>query len=331
MLIDDMHEVSEKTKLVLTLLMLTGVGPAMLKKLAIKTGLNSNLSDLVDLFPEKLQNSARKELEFAELKAREQIEMARQANARVLSALDGDYPQSLSRSKHDPFLIYMKGKLSGQPDKSIAIIGTRNPTTHGIISTERIATYFVESGWSIVSGLALGCDSAAHEAALAAGGHTVAVLGHGLQTITPAQNTDLANRILAGGGALVSQFPIGNRPSPGQYVRRDLIQAGWCRAVFMIQSGLDGGSLHASRAAIKDKRWLVIPNPTAKDRHLNSKAIQANLLLLEGDDQSRLSLLKSKNPTDLERILSLPDKSFYRRVENKILEPTLKPGRLNQG
>jgi DNA processing protein len=91
------------------------------------------------------------------------------------------------------------------------------------------------------------------------------VLAHGLQTVAPRQHQSLADDILAGGGALLSEFPFGRPPLPPQFVKRDRTQAGLAQGVVMIQSDVRGGSLHAARAALVYQRWLAVPYPTGKD------------------------------------------------------------------
>jgi DNA recombination-mediator protein A len=108
----------------------------------------------------------------------------------------------------------------------VAIVGARRPTPYGEAVAERLATDLARAGVVVVSGLALGVDSAAHEGALLAEGRTVAVLGTGIDILYPASNAGLAGRIVAGGGALVSQFPDGTPPRRSQFPRRNLDDRG---------------------------------------------------------------------------------------------------------
>lgn len=203
-----------------------------------------------------------------------------------------------------------RGALSQTPEQSVAIIGTREPTAHGKRIAARIAEFFVEHQWSVVSGLALGCDAVAHQATLDAGGHTVAVLAHGHQTIAPARHKKLANDILDAGGALVSEYPFGREIQKQQYVKRDRTQAGMAQGVVMIQSDVVGGSLHASRAALDYKRWLAVPYPTDKDREHQEPKIQANLLIADGADSERAELLHCSTES-LSRVLILSSRDDY--------------------
>lgn len=195
------------------------------------------------------------------------------------------------------------------------LVKTLRARAHGAVIASRVATHFAEQGWSIVSGLALGCDAIAHQASIDAGGHTMAVMAHGLQTVTPAQHRRLAEHILSSGGALVSEFPFGQEPLPQLFARRDRTQAGQAQGVIMIQSGLDGGSLHACRAAQAYERWLALPYPTERDLQDGSEKIHANVMLTEGTTEERTSLLSCKADA-LDRVVILRDKRDYDRLHH---------------
>ena len=308
-----MSEISASTGKLLALSMLSGIGPATLRKASQVFGFeNKQAEDLGSEIPAIERAMApsgawSKALELAE----EQLDLAERGGARILSPLDAEYPKLLAATKDDPFLLYVRGQLAPSPEKSVAIIGTREPTTHGEIIAKRITQFFVEKGWSVVSGLALGCDAIAHRAAIEAGGHTVAVLAHGLQTIAPTKHRGLAEDILNKGGALVSQYPFGRDVIPQQFVQRDKTQAGMAQGVVMVQSDLQGGSLHASRASIDYDRWLAVPYPTEADRAANAAKIQANLMLADGSDAQRRELLRRKAADGVGEILVLRSKEDY--------------------
>lgn len=309
-----MSEISPVTRKLLALSLLRGIGPATLRKLAALPDFEmtpvEGLAAKMPALAKALSDSAWSEaLDGAEV----QVDRAVADGARILSRLDEDYPALLSSTEDDPVLLYVKGTLAPTPARSVAIIGTREPTAHGRIVAEKITTFFVEQGWSVVSGLALGCDAIAHRTTLAAKGHTVAVLAHGLQTIAPSQHRALAEDILAGGGALVSQFPYGTAPLPPHFVKRDRTQAGLAQGVVMVQSDLKGGSLHAARAALNYGRWLAVPYPTERDRRASEAKIQANLLLADGSPEAKVDLLKSVTRADLDGIIVLRSKEDLER------------------
>lgn len=298
-----MSEISSATKLLLSVSMLSGINPGILKKILGLPGLAElqlqNLPDLAAQIAQVLQvpqlASALRDTKnwaAAQELAEAQCRLAKQHGARILSPLDADYPALLTPTRDAPPILYVKGALAKHPERSVAIIGTREPTINGDQTATQITQFFAGKGWSIVSGLARGCDAIAHRAAIKAGAHTVAVLAHGLHMIAPAQNKQLAADIIASGGALVSQYPFGQDVERKQYVERDHTQAGMSQGVVMIQSSLDGGSLHASRASLSYGRWLAVPYPNEKDVSRREDSIQANLLLATGTDSERTSLLR---------------------------------------
>lgn len=289
-----MITISPSTQKMLALSMLSGVGPATLRRVVSQCLESAPIVELTQRIPAIAKalvvSSA---WERAQELAQEQCDAAQKAGAYIISALDEGYPALLSATKDDPFILFVKGTLFQTPEKSVAIIGTRQPTKHGEMITRRITDFFCSQRWSVVSGLALGCDGIAHRAAIEAGGHTVAVLAHGLQTVSPSQHRKLAEEILSSGGALVSEYRFGQGAMPNQFVKRDRTQAGLSRGVVMIQSDLKGGSLHASRAALDYERWLAVPYPTAADQQANEPKIQANLMIANsGADIDRANLLK---------------------------------------
>ena len=256
----------------------------------------------------------------AEKEALYDIEEAEKSSSKIISILDNIYPIIMSDIIDRPAIIYIKGNFHLQENKSIAIIGTREPTKHGKIITERISEFFIENDYSIVSGLAIGCDTLAHEVAVNNSAHTVAVLSHGLQTIAPKQNMDLAKRILDTGGLLITEYPFGTPVRPFQYVARDRIQAALSKAVVMIQSDLKGGSLHASRAILKYNRKLVVPFPTAVDIESKSSKTEANILIAGNNTDERINLLKCSEE-QLKNIFVLRGKNDYNELLT-ILEST---------
>lgn len=303
---------SEETKMILGLLSLKGIGPGTVRHLR-------NLPNFAELSIEQIANDNNRIAKSLESNSgaweqaqdfiEEQINIANKEEVRILSFFDTSYPALLASSKDDPCVIYVKGKLPENPNDSVAVIGTREPSKHGVIMAERITAYLVEQGQSIVSGLALGCDSIAHETALRAKGHTVAVMAHGLQTVAPASNRDLASRIVDSGGALVSQYPFGQEPSPYLFVQRDKTQAAMARGVVMIQSDVKGGSLHASSASIANGRWLAVPIRTEE----GVEKFGANDVLTRGTNQEKAELLKC-NEKLVENCIVLESKDDYSKL-----------------
>jgi DNA protecting protein DprA len=303
--------------------MLKGIGPAALKELASLPSFEvASINDLAKLNT-KIGKKLNKALDLpnawekAEASVEAEIESCVRLGARVVCVLDDDYPQLLRETPDSPFFLYILGRLAEQSSKSVAVIGTRQPTEHGKLMTERITDYLIDDGWSIVSGLALGCDIFAHQRALAKNGHTIAVLAHGLHTIAPKQHQEQAKKIVDQGGALVTEYGFGVEPFAPQYVKRDRIQAGLVRGVLMIQSDVHGGSLHASRAAVEYKRLLAVPYPTERDIANGEPKIEANLILVGGSQMEKKKLL-SCSEDELKKLFIFRGKDDYSKLSNAL-------------
>lgn len=298
--------------------MLKGVGPVAVRRIwdAARTGVRLDLAARY-IPPVQKALDVPGAWAAAQDKSQEQLEAAAKWGARIVSPLDADYPPLLQTTKEDPFFLYVRGTLQRPEQSSVAVIGTREPTRHGVVIAERITQHLVERNVSIVSGLALGCDAAAHRACLAQGGHTVAVLGHGLQQIEPPEHQELADAILEADGALISEFGFGAEPKAQLFVRRDYTQAAMSNGAVMIQSDTDGGSLHASRAALSYGRWLAVPYPTAADVTAQAPQIKANLVIGDGTPEERCALLKC-DAAGQPRVLILRSKEDYQQLDRAL-------------
>lgn len=178
----------------------------------------------------------------------------------LIPITDPGYPTLLRLIPDAPPVLYLQGReASLQTARMVAIVGTREATPLGLSVARRVAQRFAEAGYVIVSGLAKGIDTAAHEGGLA-GGSTVAVLGTSLDKIYPAENKNLAAQI-AETGALVSEYPIGYASHVQSFVERDRIQAGLSLAVIPVQTGLQGGTQQTIKFAETQHRLLLCPRP----------------------------------------------------------------------
>lgn len=188
---------------------------------------------------------------------------------------DERYPALLKEIHQPPRELYVKGELTPYP--CVAIVGSRDATSYGIRAARALAADLARSGVTIVSGLARGVDAAAHEGALAGGGRTVAVLGCGLSTVYPAENTALAARIETN-GALVSEFAPDAQPLPWNFPRRNRIISGLSSAIVVVEAGLKSGALITADAALEQGRDVfAVPGP------IDSPASQGtNKLLRQG-------------------------------------------------
>ncbi len=175
---------------------------------------------------------------------------------KVLALSDENYPRLLKEIYDPPALLYYKGALEDSDQLSLAVVGTRKYSPYGKLVAERLVRELAQNSLTIVSGLALGIDALAHTAALEAGGRTVAVLGSGLdrQNIYPSQNRYLAEKILAVGGCLLSEFPLGTPALRHHFPQRNRIVSGLSLGVLVIEAGEKSGSLITARFALEQGR-----------------------------------------------------------------------------
>ncbi len=201
-------------------------------------------------------------LELARERTRELLHEYEQAGVSVLTYFDDAYPPLLRQIPDPPPILYVRGDLGPVSDpRAVAVVGTREPTQFGTTAAQRLTEALSDAGWVIVSGLAKGIDALAHQAALAAHGRTVAILGCGLDRIYPRENTALADTILTSGGALVSELPFGAPPIARNLIQRDRLQSGMSGAIVIAQTGIKGGTLHTARFAAEQHRQIFCPEP----------------------------------------------------------------------
>lgn len=196
------------------------------------------------------------------------LQQATPGEARRILTLDSpDYPAALLQMADPPVLLYAMGQLDRLPRvQGIAMVGSRNPTPQGHDHARQFAKAFSRLGWTVVSGLALGIDGAAHEGALEGfdpalnpGPATVAVVGTGLDRVYPRQHRDLAHRIAAQ-GLLLSEYPLGTPPLSHHFPRRNRLIAGLSHGVLVVEAALQSGSLITARlAGEQGKEVLAIP------------------------------------------------------------------------
>ena len=190
---------------------------------------------------------------------------AAQRGIAVLTQDDADYPAPLRDIYDRPLLLYVWGKIEPRDRHAISIVGSRRATTYGTQATKKFSYQIAHAGFTIVSGLARGIDTAAHEAAIAAGGRTIAVIGSGLAKLYPPENLGLAEKIAAGHGAVVSEFPLRTAPDKQTFPMRNRIVAGWARAVLVIECPAWSGSLITANLATEyGKPVFAVPGPIDK-------------------------------------------------------------------
>jgi DNA processing protein len=181
----------------------------------------------------------------------------------VISLTSPDYPTLLKEIADPPLALYVWGSLQSDDAVSLAVVGSRRATPYGIEMCARLSRELAERGATIVSGLARGIDAAAHQAALEAGGRTLAVLGSGLDFIYPKEHKFLAERI-AETAAILSEFPLGSPPLPGHFPRRNRIVSGLALGTIVVEAAERSGSLISARLAAEENREVfAVPGPVS--------------------------------------------------------------------
>jgi DNA processing protein len=189
----------------------------------------------------------------------------------LMTLADEDYPRALLEIADPPAVLYCKGQRALLNQPGLGIVGSRNATPQGVRDAEAFAHALSDAGLTIVSGLALGIDAAAHRGGLAGAGSSVAVIGTGLDRIYPARNKALAHQ-LAENGLIVSEFALGTPPLPGHFPRRNRLISGLSRGVLVVEAAPDSGSLITARVATEQGRDVFaipgsIHSPLARGCH----------------------------------------------------------------
>ncbi len=211
--------------------------------------------------------------------AEQTLESASDLRIHSMAMTRPEFPTWLKRIPDPPAMLYVKGNLDCVTTPlGFAVIGTREPTEYGWKVAHRFGQRGAEAGCVVVSGLALGCDTAGHRGCLDAGGKTVAVLAHGLDRIYPKDSRGLADEILEGGGCWVSEYPPGMRAQRSYFVERDRIQSGLSSGVIVVETDVDGGTMHTARFAGEQGRPLAcLDHPP---QHAHTPKIRGNRQLL---------------------------------------------------
>ncbi len=276
-----------------------GLGPATLRTLLKRYGL-----------PEQVLSAPRRELAAAipastleaiesralDVAVERALHWSQQPGCSIVTLGDAAYPARLLETPDPPSLLYIRGNPDLLQRPSLAIVGSRNATAQGVRNAERFARAFSEAGLTIVSGLALGIDGAAHRGALEGRASTAAVLGTGVDIVYPARHVDLAEAIAAR-GVLVSEFPLATQPAAGHFPRRNRLISGLALGCLVVEAALESGSLITARAALEQGREVFaipgsIHSPLSKGCHA---LIKAGAKLVESADDV-LSELSARLP-----------------------------------
>jgi DNA processing protein len=194
--------------------------------------------------------------------AAELVESGRRRGIRPIIALEADYPARLTHLDPRPPVLWAAGEAAAWQAPAVAVVGTRRPSGYGRWAAEEIGDELARAGVTVVSGLAIGIDATAHEAALAADGRSVAVLPSPIDRIYPPTNRGLARRLVGSGGALLSELAPGRRAGRPDFARRNMVIAGLAEAVVIVEAPDKSGALLTADAAIGYGRELfAVPGP----------------------------------------------------------------------
>ena len=204
--------------------------------------------------------------------AERMLKLAATRKLELIAARTEAYPDRLWEIQDPPIVLWSKG-AAPLHDRTVAIVGSRRATPTGLDVARQLGRDLAAAGWTVVSGMAIGVDGAAHEGALEAGGETIAVLGCGADVVYPRQHDALAARI-AERGRIVSEFPPGAAPDSWHFPLRNRIISGLSRAVVVVEAGEKSGSLITAKTAIDQGRdVLAVPGSAASGRYRGSHAL----------------------------------------------------------
>ncbi|HSQ89549.1 DNA-processing protein DprA [Romboutsia sp.] len=220
--------------------------------------------DLLDIFIDIKSNNKRiivptlDQLKEAITKSEEIILSSQKQNIKNIDILNENFPKKLINIENPPVILFYKGNYNSLiNDNSVAIVGSRRAGLKALEASYKLGNIFGKEKYSIVSGLAIGCDEQAHKGCLDVKGNTVAVLPCGLDDIYPSSNKDLANNILENNGCLVSEYPIEMKSFKNNFIERDRIQSGLSSAVIVCESDVNSGTMHTIDFSKRQNRILA--------------------------------------------------------------------------
>jgi DNA processing protein len=245
--------------------------------------LTKKSNDVRDIFegaiPAKSFKLKRSDWDWVE----EELDLIDRHGVRIITLKDRDYPAPLLNTHDPPLLLYIKGTPPEWDLPVVAIVGTRRASHYGLAMAERVSGELAGVGVVIVSGMARGCDSAAHRGALSVGGKTVAVLGTGIDRVYPRENKRLYDEI-AETGLLMSEFPISTPPLPHNFPIRNRIISGLSLGVLVVEAPIKSGAMTTAKLALDDGRevFAMPGQATSKKSTGTNKLIKDGAMLVEG-------------------------------------------------
>jgi DNA processing protein len=235
------------------------------------------------------------------------------------------YPKYLKEISHPPPLLYVRGEIREEDEWAIGVVGTRRKTAYGRQVTTDLVRGLVNNKVTIVSGLARGIDSIAHKAAVEMGGRTIAVMGSGLDIIYPSENRPLANRIINGHGAVISEFPLGTKPEAKNFPPRNRVISGLSMGVIVVEAGKRSGALITADFALEqDREVFAVPgNVTSPASRGTNSLIQEGAKLVRNveDVLEELNMVMIQEKTAVQ--LAMPESAEEAQLlQNLTHQPT---------
>ena len=268
------------SKFILFLSNVEGIGDASIRKLIISNCFNNvdfeSTSDILEWI-KKYRVYFSKKFNIDDLSVDDLIKAKKtridleqklnNENIKYITWYDNEYPECFKQMNDFPIIIYYKGNIELLNDKKkCAIIGTRKVTDKGAEKCKHLSSLLASHNFVVVSGLAEGCDTLAHQACLDVNGKTIAILGCGIDSIYPKQNKLLADEIIKKDGLLISEYPVGFKAKPFSLVQRDRLQTSSSNFVIAVQTDTDGGTMHACKAALnKYEKKVYVVSPKELD------------------------------------------------------------------
>jgi DNA processing protein len=250
------------------------------------------------------------------------LELAAANGIDVLVEGDERYPRLLRQIHDPPGVLFRRGTASPQDEMAIAIVGTRHATRYGLAQAERLAGSLARTGFTVVSGLAVGIDAAAHRGALAAGGRTIAVLGSGLLNIYPPEHEPLADEIW-GSGCLLSEAPPRMTPLNGAFPQRNRIISGLTLGTIVVEAAARSGALVTARHAYEQCREVfAVPGPVdSRMSHGCHALLKDGAKLVESIDDvlAELGPLAENIERDDGTVLRVPAELTLNEIEQQVL------------
>jgi DNA processing protein len=222
----------------------------------------------------------------SQAKVEEELRKVADYNLKLLTQEDELYPPLLKEIYDAPILLYVWGDLQKRDHQAIGVVGSRHATLYGMNSAKKLSFQIAYSGYTVISGLARGIDTAAHEAALAAKARTIAVIGSGIGKLYPPENKALAERI-AQNGAVVSEYPVDRIADRQTFPYRNRVVAGWSCGLLVVEAPAKSGSLITARQATEQGRTVyAIPGPIDKPTSAGCNRLiqQGAKLVMDGAD-----------------------------------------------